>query len=129
MSVKFNHIVDADKGLVIVKAMEKLSLKDIFHELQRATASRRGKGVPRRMIDLTEDVYDYTTDELTEVFSKMRVASNLLETRRIVILLKEFPKEIDAVKLAEGYSTDFFEIGIFDNTAEAVKFLNKPIKE
>lgn len=123
--MKFKHAVDMDKGIVIVKAVGNLSVIDILYEIQRAIISKRGKGIPRRIIDLSEDTYDYSEDDVKLIFDKMRVSANILKTEQIAFIIKEYPSDYDVHKIADLYRTERLDIGVFTCSADALCFLNQ----
>jgi len=84
-----------------------------------------GKGIPRRLIDLTDDVYDYSQSDIEKIFNKLKISANILKTRRVAFLITELPSEYDVRDLASVFKTDQFEAGIFTEMEEAVMFLNK----
>lgn len=127
--MKFKHKVDTDRGIVIVKAESSASIFEVMYEIQKAVVSKRGEGIPRRLIDLTEMTLDFSESDIEKIFSKLKFSAEKLQTKRIAFIAGHYPEGIDMEGLVKKFKTDSFEIGVFIDKGEAVSFLNKRLPE
>jgi len=63
----FKHIVDEEKNIVALKAKGNVSVIDIISEIQAAINSKRGVGVTRRLIDMTEPEFTYDLEDAQKI--------------------------------------------------------------
>ena len=63
----FKHIVDEEKNIVVIKAKGKVSVIDIISEIEVAINTKRGDGVTRRLIDMTEQEFTYNLKDAQKV--------------------------------------------------------------
>jgi len=76
--MKFKHKVDLDKGIVIVKAESNVTIFEVIYEIQKAIVSKRRVGIPRRLIDVTEMIYEFNDEDIHKIFAKLKVSANIL---------------------------------------------------
>ena len=63
----FKHLVDKEKNIVVLKAKGNESPSDIISEIQAAIDSKRGMGITRRLIDITELDLVYSFDHIQKI--------------------------------------------------------------
>lgn len=122
----FKHIIDEEKNIVVLKAKGVISVKDIFSEIQQAINTRRGDGLARRLIDMTDQDLSAYIKDAPNILKMMTTEAKVLHSKRIAILFKEIPDNFDFEKLIAPLKSETSEIELFTDKAEAVKFLNKP---
>ncbi|MCP4669859.1 MAG: hypothetical protein GY857_01010 [Desulfobacula sp.] len=122
----FKHLVDPEKDIVVSKAIGKVSLVDIMSEIQVAINTKRGKGIKRRLIDMTEQEFTYNLEDAQKIFKLMNVSASALGAKKIAILFKEIPDNFKFGKLNSLLDTPKLEIKVLTNRAKAAQFLNKP---
>jgi len=125
----FKHIVDEEKNIVVLKAKGNVSVIDIISEIQIAIDTKRGDGVTRRLVDMTETEFTYNAKDAQKVVKMMKVSANVLGSKKVAILFKEVPKGFDLRELKSFLDLSTVEIELFTDKAKAARFLNKPIKK
>ena len=125
----FKHIVDKEKDIVVLKAKGNISVIDIISEIQVAIRTRRGDGVTRRLIDMTEQEITYNFQDAQKVLKMMKVSANVLGSKKIAILFKEIPKNLELRELKSFLNLSTVEIEFFTDKAKAAQFLSNPIKK
>lgn len=125
----FKHIVDEEKNIVVLKAKGNVSAIDIISEIQVAINSKRGDGVTRRLIDMTEPEFTYDLEDAQKILKMIRGSANFLGSKKIAILFKEIPDNFELGNLKSLMNSSKFEIELFTDKEKAAKFLNKPIKK
>lgn len=124
----FNHVIDQEKNIIVLKAKGTVSVKDIFSEIQQAISTRRGDGLARRLIDMTDQDLSAYIEDAPNILKMMSASAKALHSKRIAILFKEIPADFDFEKLIAPLKSETSEIELFTDKSEAVKFLNKPFK-
>ena len=125
----FKHIVDEEKNIVVLKAKGNVSVIDIISEIQVAINSKRGDGVTRRLIDMTEPEFTYNLEDAQKILKMMRGSANVLGSKKIAILFKEIPDNFELGNLKALLNSSKLEIELFTDKVKAAKFLSKPIKK
>ncbi len=125
----FKHIVDKEKNIVVLKAKGNVSAIDIISEIQVAINSKRGDGVTRRLIDMTEPEFTYNLEDAQKIVKMMRGSANVLGSKKIAILFKEIPDKFELENLKSLMNSSTVEIELFTDKVKAAKFLSKPIKK
>lgn len=125
----FKHIVDEEKNIVVLKAKGNVSAIDIISEIQVAINSKRGDGVTRRLIDMTEPEFIYDLEDAQKILKMMRGSANVLGSKKIAILFKEIPDNFELGNLKSLMNSSKLEIELFTDKVKAAKFLSKPIKK
>jgi len=124
----FKHIVDEEKDIVVLKAKGNVSVIDIISEIQVAISTKRGDGVTRRLIDMTEQEFTYNFKDAQKVLKMMKVSANVLGSKKIAILFKEIPENFELKELKSFLKVSTVEIGFFTDKAKATQFLSKSTK-
>lgn len=122
----FKHIIDQKRNIVVLKAKGSISVKDIFYEIQEAISTKRGDGMARRLIDMTDQDLSAYIKDAPNILKMMTAQAKALHSKRIAILFKEIPDNFDFEKLIAPLKSDTSQIELFTDKTEAVKFLNKP---
>ncbi|MFH2091189.1 MAG: hypothetical protein ABIJ31_02395 [Pseudomonadota bacterium] len=122
----FKSIVDVQKNIVVLKAKGKISVMDIISEIQHAITIKRGDGITRRLIDMTEQVFSYNVEDVQKIKKMMDVSAKVLGSRRVAVLFKEIPENSDFEKIIPLLNSSVLEIQLFTDRTDAVSFLNKP---
>ncbi len=125
----FKHIVDEEKNIVVLKAHGKVSVMDIISEIQKAINTKRGDGIKRRLIDMTNQEFIYDLENAQKVLKMMAVSAKILGSRKIAVLFKEIPDDFDFDKIKTFLNSPNVVIEFFTNKANAARFLNKPYKK
>jgi hypothetical protein len=125
----FKHIVDKEKNIVVLKAKGNVSAIDIISEIQNAINSKRGDGVTRRLIDMTEPEFTYDFEDAQKILKMMRGSANALGSKKIALLFKELPDDFELGNLKSLMNSSKLEIELFIDKVKAAKFLSKPIKK
>ncbi len=125
----FKHIISSEKNIVVLKAKGKVSITDIISEIQVAINTKRGDGVERRLIDVTEQKFTYTFEDAQKVFKMMNKSADALGAKQIAILFNEIPSNFEFAKLKSLLNTPTLDIEFFTDKAKAAQFLNKPLKK
>jgi len=122
----FKHIVDEEKNIVVLKAKGNVSVIDIISEIQVAIDSKRGDGVTRRLIDMTESEFTYDLEDAQKILKMMKGSANVLGSKKIAVLFKEIPDSFDFEKITSLLKSPILEIKVFTDKVKAAQFLNKP---
>ncbi len=120
----FKHIVDEEKNIVVIKAKGKVSVIDIISEIEVAINTKRGDGVTRRLIDMTEQEFTYNFKDAQKVLKMMKVSANVLGSKKIAILFREIPKNFELRELKSFLNLSTLEIELFTDKAKAAQFLS-----
>lgn len=123
----FKHIVDEEKNIVVLKAKGNVSVIDIISEIQAAIDAKRGDGVTRRLIDMTEPDFVYTLEDAQKVLKMMSVSANALGSKKIAILFKEIPDNFELQNFNSLMNSSTVEIEFFTDKVKAARFLSKPM--
>jgi len=123
----FQHIIDAKRGIVLVKGTGKISIADIMAEIQEAERTRRGADISRRLIDMTEQEFMYDPDTAAQILDALQEEAKILHPRRIALLLKEIPRDFDLEKVLSHLNSPTTKIGLFVDRARALEFLNEAV--
>ena len=125
----FKHIVDEEKNIVVLKAKGNVSAIDIISEIQAAINSKRGDGVTRRLIDMTEPKFTYNLEDAQKILKMIRGSANVLGSKKIAILFKEIPDKFELGNLKSLMNSSTVEIELFADKVKAAKFLSKTTKK
>ncbi len=124
----FKHIVDKEKNIVVLKATGKVSLTNIINEIEEANVTLRGDGIKRRLIDITNQEISFSPSDAQLILKMINTSSKMLGFKKIAILIKELPDNLDVHKLISQLDDHTVEIGLFTDKAKAAEFLSKPYK-
>jgi len=122
----FKHFVDEKKDIVVLKAIGKVSLVDIMSEIQVAINTKRGDGVKRRLVDMTEQEFTYDLEDAQKILKLVNVSANVLGSKKIAILFKKIPDNFKFEEIKSLLNTPTFEMEVFTDKAAAARFLTKP---
>lgn len=125
----FKHKIVEDKNIVVLKAKGNVSVTDIISEIQVAIDTKRGEGITRRLIDMTEQKLEFKIEDAQKILKMMKASASALGSKRIAILFKEIPDNFDFGKIKSLMSSSTLEIDLFTDKAKAAQFLSKPIKK
>ncbi len=125
----FKHIVDKEKNIVVLKAKGNVSVADIMSEIKIAISTKRGGGITRRLIDMTEQKFIYNIEDTQTVLKMMTLSANALGSKKIAVLLKEIPDSLEFKKLKSFMNSPTLEIKFFTDRAKAAQFLSEPYKK
>ena len=120
----FRYKIDEKLDIVVLKATGDVSHIDIIAELQEAINTRRGQGISRRLIDMTDIEFSFKEEGVRKILSMMQVQGKILGTVKIAVLLKKVPKSFNFKNIQRMLNTQSLEIGIFTDQRNAVTFLN-----
>lgn len=120
----FRYRIDEKLDIVVLKATGAVSAIDIISEVQEAINTKRGLGVSRRLIDMTEIEFSFNEKDARKILSMMQVQGKTLGTVKVAVLFTKVPKSFDFSNIRGLLNTEFLEIGVFTNKANAVTFLN-----
>lgn len=122
----FKHIIDNQKNIVVLKAKGRVSVVDIIAEIQEAINTRRGKGISRRLVDMTEQDLLFSREDGEKIVKMIKASADILGARKMAILLKEIPDEVELIRPLlknPGLAIEFFT-----DKADAARFLSTPAK-
>ncbi len=122
----FKHIVDEEKNIVVLKAKGNVTVMEIISEIQVAISTKRGAGIERRLIDMTEQEFIYNLEDAQKVLKMMNISANVLSSKKIAILFKEIPDSFEFGKLKSLLKSSTLEIEFFTDKVKAAQFLSKP---
>ena len=125
----FKHIVDEEKDIVVLKAKGNVSVIEIISEIQDAINSKRGDGVTRRLIDMTEPKFTYNLEDAQKILKMIRGSANVLGSKKIAILFKEIPDNFELGNLKPLMNSSKLEVELFTDKGKAAKFLSKKKKK
>jgi hypothetical protein len=123
--MSFRYIVDDEMDIVIVKATGKISMREIFGEIKEAVETKRGEGISRRLVDLTDQDFFYELRDAEEILNTLQQAAKSLNTKKIALLFKEIPKNFDLEKIIPLLNSPNMRIRIFLDKTKAIEFLNE----
>ena len=86
----FKHFVDEKKDIVVLKAIGKVSLVDIMSEIQVAINTKRGDGVKRRLVDMTEQEFTYNFEDAQKILKLVNVSANVLGSKKSQYFSKKY---------------------------------------
>ena len=87
----FKHMVDEARNIVVSKSVGDVTVMDIITELQQAINTKRGEGVARRLIDMTESQFRYNIEDAHKVVKMVKLHARVLGSRKMAVLLREIP--------------------------------------
>lgn len=121
----FKHIVDHSKKIVVLKSKGTVTAKDIVYEIQQAIHTKRGEGIARRLIDMTDQDFSGYIEDADTILKMIKASASVLGSRKIAILFKQIPDDFDFGKLISHLRSPTLEIEFFTDQANAIGFLNK----
>ena len=121
----FRHVVDEKKDIVILKTIGKVSISDIITEIKAAITTKRGDGITRRLIDMTDQEFSFSFEGAKKILSALQLQGKVLRPRKIAIVFQEIPDSFDFDKIKPFLTSPILEIGIFTDKTKAIEFLNE----
>ncbi|MCD4719496.1 MAG: hypothetical protein K8S13_06505 [Desulfobacula sp.] len=125
----FQHIVDDNRDIVVLKSIGDVSVPDIMTEIKKAITTKRGDGITRRLIDMTDQKFSYDLEDAQKVLNAVQIEAKVLRPKKIAILFQEIPDSFDFDKIESLLNSPIVEIGIFIDKIKAIEFLNKGQQE
>lgn len=122
----FKYIVDEEKNIVVLKARGEISLVDVIAEIQKAINTKRGDGITRRLVDITEQDITFSVDDARKIVKMIKVSANVLGSEKVAVLLKKIPSNLDLSAIQSDLSSPTVKIKLFTDKAKAAAFLNAP---
>ena len=122
----FKHIVDHKKKIVVLKSKGKVSTKDIVYEIQEAINTKRGEGIARRLIDMTDQEFSGYIEDAGTILKMIKASARVLGSRKIAVLFKAIPDSFESGEIILQLRSPTLEIEFFIDNAKAIEFLNKP---
>ena len=120
----FKHRVDEKLDVVIIKAIGEVSIMDIMSEIQEAIDTKRGDGITRRLVDMTDQEFIFNEAEARKILTLLQVQGKLLRPKKVALLFKQIPEKFDFDKIRSLLNSEFLEIGVFTDKGNAITFLN-----
>jgi hypothetical protein len=120
----FMHKVDEKLDVVIIKAIGEVSIGDIMSEIQEAIDTKRGDGITRRLVDMTDQEFIFNEADARKILTMLQVQGKALRPKKVALLFKQIPENFDFEKIRWLLNTEFLEIGVFTDKGDAVTFLN-----
>jgi hypothetical protein len=124
-SMPFRHVVDDNKDIVILKVIGKVSVSDIITEIKEAITTKRGDGITRRLINMTDQKFSFDLESAQKILNAMQIQAKVLRPKKIAIVFREIPDSFDFDKIKPFLTSPTLEIGIFTDKTKAIEFLNK----
>ncbi len=125
----FKHIVHTEKNIVFLKAKGEVTVMDIVSEIKAAINTKRGSGIRRRLIDVTEQSFKYELEDVQKILKMMHESADILGARKIAILFKKIPDDLKSEKLKSLLNTPTLVIEFFTDKGKAAEFLSEPLKK
>jgi len=124
--VSFKHLVDEKRNIVVLKAKGKISVIDIISEIQKAIDTKRGVGITRRLLDMTDQESSFELKDAQKILKMVKASSNTLGSKKIAMLFNEIPDIVKSDEIRSLLNSPTLDIRFFTDKAKAVQFLNKP---
>ncbi len=122
----FKHTVNKKLDIVVLKAKGEVSVVEIISEIQEAINTKRGDGITRRLIDLTDQEFTFQIKDAQTIITVMKASADILGSKRIAVLLKEIPDSFDFEKIRPFMNSSNVDIDFFTDKEKAIQFFNKP---
>ena len=120
----FRHKVDDKLDIVVLKGIGDVSVMDIISEIQEAISSRRGDGITRRLIDMTDQPFFFNLEDAKKILGLMKIQAKILKPRKIALVFKEIPESFDLEGIRSLLNSPTLKIGVFTDKSQAIRFLN-----
>jgi len=124
--VSFKHLVDEKRNIVVLKAKGKISVIDIISEIQKAIDTKRGVGITRRLLDMTDQESSFELKDAQKILKMVKASSNTLGSKKIAMLFNEIPDIVKSDEIRSLLNSPTLDIRFFTDKAKAAQFLNKP---
>lgn len=121
----FKYTINEEMGIVVVKSTGEISIDNMLEEIDKAISEKRGKNIPRRLIDLSENEFNYSTEDAEKVFKALWKEARILRIDKIALLFNNIPDTFDIKKIIPFLDTSFTTIRMFVDKQKAIEFLNK----
>ena len=119
----FKYNINEDMGIVVIKGEGKISNEEIFEEIEKAIQNKRGKDIPRRLIDMSNKEFTYTTEEAKKILKAFWKEARILHIDKIALLFNNIPEAFDFKQIVPLLDTSYNQIRMFVEKQKAIEFL------
>jgi hypothetical protein len=121
----FKHLVDNNKNIVVLKAVGKVSVMDIITEIRKAIDTKRGDGITRRLVDMSDQTLAYDLEDAKKILPMIEASASILGSKKIAVLFKEATNSSDIEQFISLLRSPNLEIEFFSDKTKAANFLSK----
>ena len=112
-------------GIVVIRAEVKVTIDDMLEEVETAIQEKRGRNIPRRVIDMSRVDFNYSIEDAKQILKAIWKEACILRIEKVALLFDSIPESFDFKKIISFLDTSFATIRMFVDKQKAIEFLNE----